>query len=233
MKRFVISLILLFVGAVTFIGLAKDVVYLKNGSVIKGTVLEIKPEQSIKIKTSDGSIFVFQIDEVDHMQTEPDNDNQVYKAEEASNSYLDRGFRGLVDFGGHVGFSDGKDNYQFSAAFTGGYQFNSFLFVGGGVSPTVNLYYNDWYYDDEIETSVFIPIYGAIRFDFIDKKVTPFLDARVGYYINTKDTDNGGLYVYGGVGARIKRFSISAGCDLYKNDYINGLFATMRFGFEF
>jgi len=41
-----------------------DVVYLKNGSIIKGVIIEQIPSQTIKIKTAGGSVFVYQMDEV-------------------------------------------------------------------------------------------------------------------------------------------------------------------------
>lgn len=47
-----------------------DVVYLKNGSIIKGTIVEQVPNVSLKIKTSDGSIFVYQMDEVEKITKE-------------------------------------------------------------------------------------------------------------------------------------------------------------------
>ena len=42
-----------------------DVVYLKNGSIIKGMVIETIPNETIKIETADGSIFVYPFDEVE------------------------------------------------------------------------------------------------------------------------------------------------------------------------
>lgn len=47
-----------------------EVVYLKNGGQIRGVVIEQIPGQSLKIKTSDGSVFVFQMDEVDKITKE-------------------------------------------------------------------------------------------------------------------------------------------------------------------
>ena len=41
-----------------------DVVYLKNGSIIKGHLMEPDLVSQIKIKMKDGSIFVFKLDEV-------------------------------------------------------------------------------------------------------------------------------------------------------------------------
>jgi TM2 domain-containing membrane protein YozV len=41
-----------------------DVVYLKNGSIIKGTIIEQIPGKTIKIQTQDGNIFVYGFDDI-------------------------------------------------------------------------------------------------------------------------------------------------------------------------
>lgn len=43
----------------------EDVVYLKNGSIIHGTIIEQVTGESIKIKTNDGNTFVFKMDEIE------------------------------------------------------------------------------------------------------------------------------------------------------------------------
>src|SRR5258708_14302 len=43
---------------------AEDVVYLKNGSIIHGTITEEVPGQSIKIETNDGNVFVYGVKEI-------------------------------------------------------------------------------------------------------------------------------------------------------------------------
>lgn len=48
----------------------KEVVYLKNGSIIKGVILEQIPNQSIKIQTADGSVFVYPMFEVERITKE-------------------------------------------------------------------------------------------------------------------------------------------------------------------
>lgn len=48
----------------------QEVVYLKNGSVIKGVVIEQIPGQSVKVQTQDGSIFVYEMSEVDKIVKE-------------------------------------------------------------------------------------------------------------------------------------------------------------------
>ena len=44
-----------------------DVIHLKNGSVIKGEVVQMTPNKTIKIETADGSIFVYELNEVEKM----------------------------------------------------------------------------------------------------------------------------------------------------------------------
>ena len=48
----------------------QDVVYLENGSVIKGMIIEQTPNVSLKIQTKDGSIFVYKMEEVEKMTKE-------------------------------------------------------------------------------------------------------------------------------------------------------------------
>jgi hypothetical protein len=36
-----------------------DVIYLKNGSIIKGRIIQIRPGDNVKFETSDGSIWIF------------------------------------------------------------------------------------------------------------------------------------------------------------------------------
>jgi hypothetical protein len=51
-------------------GSYKDVIYLKNGSVVKGIIIEQIPNVSLKIESSDGSIFVYKMEEVEKIGKE-------------------------------------------------------------------------------------------------------------------------------------------------------------------
>ena len=42
----------------------QDVVYLKNGSIIRGIIVELYPDSLIKIETRDGNLFVFTMEEI-------------------------------------------------------------------------------------------------------------------------------------------------------------------------
>jgi TM2 domain-containing membrane protein YozV len=58
----------------SFISLAQqryeEVVYLKNGSIIRGTVIEQVPNVSLKIQTKDGNVFVYKMEEVEKITKE-------------------------------------------------------------------------------------------------------------------------------------------------------------------
>lgn len=49
----------------------EDVVYLKNGSIIRGTIIEQVPGISLKIETRDGNVFVYTLDQVERFTKEP------------------------------------------------------------------------------------------------------------------------------------------------------------------
>jgi TM2 domain-containing membrane protein YozV len=44
--------------------LMQEVVYLKNGSIIRGVIIEQVPNVSIKIQTTDGNVFVYDIQDI-------------------------------------------------------------------------------------------------------------------------------------------------------------------------
>ena len=66
MKRiFILFVLVAFV--IPVLGQTPNQVYLKNGSIIKGSIVEMDPLNVVKIQTSDGNLFVFQMAEVDHI----------------------------------------------------------------------------------------------------------------------------------------------------------------------
>lgn len=66
-----------------------DVVYLKNGSIIRGTVIEQTPGQSLKVQTSDGSIFVYEMAEVEKITKEQVSSSVVKSQNGLSDDILD------------------------------------------------------------------------------------------------------------------------------------------------
>ena len=82
----------------------EDVVHLKNGGLVRGTIIEQIPSVSLKIKTREGNVFVYTMDEIAKMSKEP-----------------------VMGMRGHIGVGAKKKNpwisFGLSALITGGGQF--------------------------------------------------------------------------------------------------------------
>lgn len=70
MKKLYLLLFVFMFATVTYSQTYKDVVYLKNGSIIKGIIIEEVPGKTLKIQTTDGSVFVYNFDDVEKMTKE-------------------------------------------------------------------------------------------------------------------------------------------------------------------
>lgn len=166
-----------------------EVVYLKNGSVIKGVIIEQVPNVSLKIKTSDGSLIICQMNDVEKITKEErytrDYRKDVNNHKTARNTL--KGYKGFVDVGYIADLSDyNADKVEISTSH--GYQFNNYFYVGGGVAV-------DFYTDADL---IAAPIFVDFRANFINKKITPFADIKTGYSVG----DVEGVYVATGIGVR-------------------------------
>jgi hypothetical protein len=78
MKRFkLVVMFLLVLLGLTTMAKAQDVVYLKDGSIIHGTIIEEEPGVSLKIQTNDGNVFFYkvkQIKKITHTKAEAAED---------------------------------------------------------------------------------------------------------------------------------------------------------------
>ena len=78
MKKYLMLLLFGFIFSTAFTQKNyQDVVYLKNGSIIHGLIIEQIPDKSIKIETADNNIFVFQKDEIEKLTKEPVNNAPI------------------------------------------------------------------------------------------------------------------------------------------------------------
>lgn len=191
MKK-IIALLIIFIGihidsnAQSY----KEVVYLKNGSIINGIVIEQVPNESLKIQTADGSIYVYKMSEVEKITKEAIQQNYNGFSSNGMRRNTDniaKGYKGFVDLGYAIGVGSwGVDRVEFTTAH--GYQFNPYLF--GGIGLGVN-----YYTESELCN---LPIFANIRANLLDAKITPFVDFRIGYSV----LDVEGLYLAPSVGCR-------------------------------
>lgn len=181
--------------------LVKETVYLKNGSIIKGIVIEHIPEKSIKIQTADGSIFVYKTDEVEKITkdiiTRPNNRN--VKPQSSPNTLLDysgndySGYRGFVDFGYTIGTGD-YNLGRLELTTSHGYHFNPYIFLGAGTGF-------HYYCTDEADEFV-IPVFADFRANFIKGPIVPFATLKLGYSFTTSEFDNLGVYLAPAIGVK-------------------------------
>lgn len=160
-----------------------EVVYLKNGSVIKGIITEQVPNVSLKIQTADGSLIICKMDEVDKITKENFN---TQRHRNMSRTTL-KGYKGMVDLGYIFDTSD-TNSSKLSVSTSHGYQFNNHFFLGAGMAC-------DYYTDADL---VSVPIFTHFKANFINKRITPFADIKTGYAVG----DIEGFYVTTGVGVR-------------------------------
>ena len=219
----------------------QEVVYLKNGSIIRGIIIEQIPEKSLKIQTADGSIFAYDMKEVQKITKEPPvGKTRSARTSTASTSFgstfaninngsgATEGYKGFVDFGYCLGTGDFKeDRIELSTAH--GVQLNPNFFVGGGVAVS-------YLFDSEV---LACPIFVDGRANLFDNSISPFFDFRIGYSVY----DVQGFYLNPSFGCRFAlkgsgAVHVGIGYSLQKgkndwDDTISKKAISLKIGYEF
>ncbi|WP_452231386.1 hypothetical protein [Lacinutrix sp. MEBiC02595] len=89
MKKIITFILLISFFTVCSQNQSRDVLFLKNGSIIKGSIIEMNPTTSIKIKTADGSLFVYKMEEILKTEKEEITTKQEPIQESSGVSQLD------------------------------------------------------------------------------------------------------------------------------------------------
>ena len=175
MKKISLSVIMLIFTIITlFAQKQKDVLYLKNGSIIYGKLMEVADNQ-YKMKTPDGSLFIFSSAEVEKFVNE-------------AKPYDGRKKRGL-GFALEAGFLIGEQSSEYRAPF-------SFNIIGNITSNVKNIF--------GIGSGVeylgkpFTPLFLEYKYLFSEKKTTPFMFFRAGRLFNLKGHDENSDYMSSG-----------------------------------
>ncbi len=192
MKKYLALLLFALITTVSF-GQSnyQDVVYLKNGSIIRGTIIEQVPNKSIKIETADRSVFVYQMDEIEKLTKEV---IQGKSGGSLSNSGLQSGYKGIVELGYQIGTGDyGMDRLKLNII--NGYQINPYFSLGFGTGLR-------YYFDAE---AALIPVFADFRANFMNNKISPYLSLGVGYSFDaTNDFEGVGFLLNPTVGVSFK-----------------------------
>ncbi|MEG1585931.1 MAG: hypothetical protein RR346_03575 [Bacteroidales bacterium] len=168
----------------------RESVYLKNGSIIKGIVLEQTANGTIKIQTADGSLFVYPMGDVLKITKEEYNQESLTNMRTGKNkrAIFDKGYRGMVDLTLGIGVGADGDNL-IGISTSHGYQFNPYIYLGGGVA--LNFNYPDYHI-------VQVPVFAHLRANFMKTSIAPYADIKMGISMS----DSNGFYLAQTVGVR-------------------------------
>lgn len=170
----------------------QDVVYLHNGSMVRGQLIEKIEGSHVKIETADGSLWVFPMAEVKEVGTA----NTPARSKDFAQS--PRGFYNLLDAGIMSGQSGDESIHSPSVHTIGGYRFNPHLAAGLGVGIE----------NFEIPLA---PVFAEGRYYVLKKgRFSPFVALQGGYAIplkNYRDFENewinkGGIMANANIGLR-------------------------------
>ena len=172
----------------------EDVLYLKNGSILRGKIVELDAD-TIKIEILGGSMFVYPVSEA-----------RGITKEKPKLTYKNTGYTFSLEAGALTGKTPSNQNFGASESITNftlqcvnGYQFRQELATGIGFGV------------DSYQNYVITPLYLRINGALFDKQISPMyiVDAGYGFYsnfLNDSSTGNskGGVMVNPAVGLRIR-----------------------------
>jgi hypothetical protein len=182
----------------------EEVVYLKNGSVIRGLIIEQVPQQSIKIQTKDRNIFVFKYLEIEKITKEIISPKVILQDENPKelvvekngkfNRYTEINFcPGIGDYKPKYSYTTKNNNYSFGIRTSFGYQFNEQIFLGASIGIDKHkISYNT------------IPLTAEIRYKVVKGKISPLLSANVGYALKSGYLKGGGYIINTQIGIKTK-----------------------------
>ena len=188
----------------------EDVIYLKDGSIYKGTIIEEVPGTSYKIESRDGNVFAVQIEEVEKLTKERTPQSNYghghwghHKWRRDTSLYEPK--KGSYFFESQIMI----ENRQGGGRLINGYRFNRYaqLGVGVGVDFLRSSPWNDRINDLDKEAmaatypSVFLYFQSEAPFG---RRVRPYFALEAGYTMaidkdfNSQPSDEFGNVIYGG-----------------------------------
>ncbi len=194
-----LTLAILLITATSPLLLAQDAdhVYLKSGSVIRGKILELEPEDHVKIQDMGGNIWYYKIEEVEKITSEPFEPKP--ETSQASLGF-DAGFVNMTSMGFLVGSSHNAQVAPFSLLMVNGYRTSIGLF--GGIGTGIEFF-----------STSYLPLFIDLRYDLLEKDVVPYVVAKGGYGFpisgdysdyNASFEYSGGALFGGGIGLKIR-----------------------------
>jgi hypothetical protein len=144
----------------------EDVLQMKDGGITRGIILEKTPGKGVKIQIGPKEVVFIPMDEIEKISRE-----KVETPLKVERRFMKvKGFTSQLDFG-YDKSSTHADMDRFHLAFMNGYRFNHYFSLGAG--PGLRYYYG--------VRDILIPITGSVRFNFLKRRINPFLMVSAGY----------------------------------------------------
>jgi len=235
MKKLLLLVALCFCASVAS-AQTSEIVHLKNGGQTRGVIVELVPNKNLKVRTSDGSVFVYSYDEIEKITREPLGQEPAFAygnqmpAQRQAPAYRTRQnnayatsfrphYEGGVDVGYSIGVGDGDGTGRGSFSTTHGCRVIPNLYAGVGVGL-------DYYFEPEVFG---IPIFADFRGYLTRQNLNPFLNFRIGYSV----CDVEGLYFSPSVGINYKKLDASFGYTYQKAGEVNIGAISFKVGLRF
>ena len=137
-----------------------DVVYLKNGSIIHGIIIEQAPNKYIKIKTTDNNVWVFQMEEIEKITKELNENYKFGRSSSKRKGYFNYERLGILTGQGETIFAVGSIN---------GVKMGNHFAMGFGVE------YNNY------PNATVMPLFLDLRVNYLSSSITPISFVDIGY----------------------------------------------------
>jgi len=174
-----------------------DHLYLKNGSVIRGKILEIEPADHVKIQDQCGNLWYYKFEDVEKITKEQFRKEGLKFKEDLT---FNTGFANITSLGFLAGSNANSQVAPFSLLMVNGYRNSLGIFTGIGIGI-------------EFLNTNYVPLFADLRYDFLDGDVVPYAVLKGGYSLPmiSRQSENQIKYIYSGgplvgagVGLKIK-----------------------------
>ncbi len=193
-KRVLFVSVVLLCGTTLHAQSQKHEVKLRNGSILRGHVVEFDSTSQLKLQTSDGSLWVFDSKEVLEINDAPRIERIPKRIVPPSKGYYNN-----TNWSVYLG-EDGRGTTM-NVGFTvvNGYQLNKHLMIGGG-------------FGIESFDPGMMPLFGEVKFMPFHRRTSPYFEGQLGYGMPLENIfDSNNRSNYGG---------ILTGCKLGVRSYV-------------
>ena len=192
MKTLKISLLFILFSTLSAAGLyaqsgMEDVIYLKNGSIYRGIIIEQIPNVSMKIKTLGGNVFAVTIGEIEKI-TKEDKPAEQGRYQSFGERYGNDSTRFKYRNSGRFALLQVLvENKQGGIRLVQGYKFNRHAALGLGIgadfvfSSPFNRRINNL--PSNALSGIYVPLYLHLTGDMFPSRITPFYAVEAGYFI--------------------------------------------------